>query len=1357
MIKLHQLRQQLWDVVAVVVVSVTLSSCVSTGQRSYAPGIADTDVKPRAGWAPYPVASLPVNPNAAAIAKVVVPSVKVHPRAKYRKNNKPLQVSIPDFEIPTTGKGGGKKSVWAPGPYQTEATEGFTPEPLSWEEVDLQFLSTDFDDNGTYNSGYRFIPPDNHAAAGPNHLVNVVNTTISFHQKDGTLDNRYGLESFFSSLSPLTATFDPKVLYDQYEGRWVVITMEKTSGPDTSRMFVAVSDDADPNGTWYFSEFDTAVNVSGTDYWADYPGFAVDEEAVYITSNLFSFASGSWGGVRVWILEKGVDAGGFYDSGGSLVVSELDPYAGGGIDTTTQVSHMFGPSPAAGVGVFLVSYSGINDGTNEYVQVVRLDDPLSSPSFTQQYISLGDLEALAGDLPGMPQAGSSELISSNDRRALNAVWRDGYLWITMTIDPNSGVDSGQATAMWVKLDTSNLANLTLADSGTIGGEDIATGTFTTFPSIAVNADEDVVVGFSASAPTIYAGAYFATREVSDPAGFMGNSVTVKEGVDHYYRAFGGSRNRWGDYSATVVDPADGCFWVYNQWADTRGTLISGEDGRWGTAYAKTCNTPDNLPPDAVDDTASVDEDDSVNINVLANDSDPEGDDFSVSTVADPPNGSTSINPDDTIAYSPDPNFNGTDNFTYTIEDTFGGTDDATVTVTVNPINDLPDAVDDSASTKDEDPVDIDVLLNDTEVDGEALSISSVTQGGKGSVTNHGSYVTYQPNTGLTLPTTDTFDYTAWDSQPGSTDTATVTVTIDPKVPPTASFTFSVTGLSVDFTDTSSDTDGTIDAWSWDFGDSGNSTAQNPSHVYASDGQYAVTLTVTDNHGLTDQASQPVSLITAPDALTATPDTIDSVELNWNDNSTVETGFEVERSPGGADSWTNIATVAADVTTFADNADLADGSDYDYRVRAAGPDGDSGYSATASITAFECATSKTFNGGEWYQFALACDPGPYNTVTNIFDGPHPLVYRWDASAMSYARLGPSDTLSPQMGYWVNFYYTTDYTQSGYDNTNADIPLVTDSANGRSNLLGFHGTGSISWPDTLVVDGPQVKTLLEADPLDKGGPDRACDVSPPTNKCLMSRILRIWGGAKAAGSYQVYDPDVPGQQGTVVPLDGLWVKAFKSGVELRLPDPAAPATKTTMPASAATNTETKDSPGKGNKGGNKGDKKDPKSSGATWFIRLIAEQGSLRDPGNTLGQKPGSIDGLDSRDLEEPLPFGETYLSVLFTNPLFREVDWGFTTDFRTPTDPPEGEWPFVVKTSDTETPISLSWASDGYDLSGAWLLDRQTGTAVSVASGDGYTFQPTDKESLFVFFVEQQGTTNLGDDIGDNPGNGVKNE
>lgn len=479
---------------------------------------------------------------------------------------------------------------------------------------------------------------------------------------------------------------------------------------------------------------------------------------------------------------------------------------------------------------------------------------------------------------------------------------------------------------------------------------------------------------------------------------------------------------------------------------------------------------------------------------------------------------------------------------------------------------------------------------------------------------------------------------------------------------------------------------------------------------------------------TDSATTAMTPPNAPSSLSATTVSNAQIDLAWTDNSNDETGFEVWRSTDGTN-FSLRTTETANTTSWSDTG-LASITQYWYKVLAMNTGGDSGYSNTANDTTFEgCSVSKTYTGGEWYQFALACNPGPQNTVAQVFDGPLPLVYRWDANTMAYIRLGPSDVMTPQIGYWVNFYYTTSYTQSGYPISNADIPLVTNSASGRSNLVGFHGTGSISWPDTRVIDGPQVKTLLEADPLDKQSPNRVCDLPTPTSKCLMSRILHVWGGTKAAGSYQVYDPDVPGQEGTVVPLDGLWVKAFKSGVELRLPDPIAPAPGATE--SAAVNTKTKDNPGKGNKGG----KKDPKNSDATWYVRLIAEQGSMRDPGNTLGQKPGSIDGRDSRDLEEPAPFGDTYLSILFTNPLFGNVDWGFTTDFRTPTDSPLGEWPFVVRTSNSSAPISLSWASNDLDFSSAWLVNQQSGARIAISAGESYTFQPTGKESHFVFVIE----------------------
>ncbi|MFY9609778.1 MAG: hypothetical protein WAU45_14315 [Blastocatellia bacterium] len=469
-------------------------------------------------------------------------------------------------------------------------------------KVDRAVEGFGFNDNPT-ETGFFLIPPDPYGAVGKDRVIAIGNVIIEARNKGGELKWRDALRDFFAPVSPTTLTFDPKIIYDQYEDRFVVVTLEQVTGTasvsptNISRILVAVSKDGNPQtptaADWHYHAINAKTLVSGFETWADYPGLAIDEEAVYVNANMFTFVPfGAFGGVRLWIIDKGAGSG-FY-AGGPAGVTVHNPYAAAGtVATTTQPAHVFGDGGAGPTtGTYLVSYSGLSDGVNEFVQIVRVDNPLGTPTFSQQFVNVGNLETGFPALPDAPQLGTSALIEVNDRRALNAVWRDNALWMTAEIRPNSGPDLNQTTAHWWNLDTTVPATIALTDQGNIGGEEIAPGTYTYYPAVAVNRDGFAAFGFSASAPTIFAGAFVTGRAATDAAGTVKPSEVVHAGVDFYLRRFSGNpaaRNRWGDYSGIAVDPTNNdFFWVFNEFADQQGTpLVPGDgQGRWRMAWAR---------------------------------------------------------------------------------------------------------------------------------------------------------------------------------------------------------------------------------------------------------------------------------------------------------------------------------------------------------------------------------------------------------------------------------------------------------------------------------------------------------------------------------------------------------------------------------------------------------------------------------------------------------------------------------------------------------------------------------------------------------------------------------------------------
>ncbi|WP_140343239.1 tandem-95 repeat protein, partial [Vibrio parahaemolyticus] len=146
----------------------------------------------------------------------------------------------------------------------------------------------------------------------------------------------------------------------------------------------------------------------------------------------------------------------------------------------------------------------------------------------------------------------------------------------------------------------------------------------------------------------------------------------------------------------------------------------------GESISQTVNFTVAPVVDIVADTATVVEDTPTIIKVLGNDTF-EGTDkvVSLDTNNGPANGTVSVNPDGSVTYTPNDNYHGADSFTYIV--TSGGVSESTtVSVDVTPVNDAPVAKDDIATTQEDTAVTIDVLPNDTDVDGDKLSIESVS-------------------------------------------------------------------------------------------------------------------------------------------------------------------------------------------------------------------------------------------------------------------------------------------------------------------------------------------------------------------------------------------------------------------------------------------------------------------------------------------------------------------------------------------------------------------------------------------------------------------------------------------------------
>ena len=418
--------------------------------------------------------------------------------------------------------------------------------------------------------GYMHIPPDTMGTAGQNHLMVVLNSHVRIQNKSGGVIGTVTLNDFWASVNggggATAGTFDPKIVYDHDDDRFIFVAIDDRDANNGYLLGVSASDD--PTGTWYLWKID--ADASNTD-WADFPSPGFNSKWIALSANMFTISGNSFTETKMWIVDK--DRA--YTNDLNIIdVFDNSDFSGG---FTIAPCKTFGSEP----NLYTID-SGWYSGSDDLVRNGRIAGTVNSPVWS----TLGYVDVPDSDTPGdAPQLGGSALIDNGDSRIGSPpVFRHGNIYFNYT---GQFYSPTRHIIVWGEYNASSGAAVNM---GIV--QEATTPMYYAYPSIAVNSHTSIVMGFSGFSTGIYASAYYTGREFTNAANVMQGVKLLKAGEDYYFKDFGSGRNRWGDYSATCVDPANDIkFWTIQEYA--MPDVGSGaNDDRWGTWWGEIYFIPE---------------------------------------------------------------------------------------------------------------------------------------------------------------------------------------------------------------------------------------------------------------------------------------------------------------------------------------------------------------------------------------------------------------------------------------------------------------------------------------------------------------------------------------------------------------------------------------------------------------------------------------------------------------------------------------------------------------------------------------------------------------------------------------------
>lgn len=422
-----------------------------------------------------------------------------------------------------------------------------------------------------------FIPPDPVVAVGPAHIIPAVNVALSIYSKlspypvvAGPTDlNTFWGANVTPNVTAADRVFDPWIVYDQFAGRFVIIAVRIQTDPTPANssgfILMAISTTSTPttltNADWSFFQYNRTQGMGVNPTFPDYPKLGYDNLAYYISENNFGINSNSFVNSRVFAIRKS-DLLSVHDTGiteSCIPVQSYEPASNAmfcaKIAAFTNAIRIFAIDKTTNLLIATATvFLPVTDGSANYAQPDPSFDPLEGSNNEQSAVLR--------------------------RNVTDRIWACSNVTLPTALD---SAGNRKGLVKWAEVD---VGNWPVSGSPTLVQSEvkIASGNDSIFyPHINVDALHNMSIGCSIVSINRYPGIAMFARLSTDPLNVTRSVVPLRPGLASYEVKFGGTRNRWGDYSGLALDPADErSFWVFNEYS-TIGPLNSGDTGGWGTS------------------------------------------------------------------------------------------------------------------------------------------------------------------------------------------------------------------------------------------------------------------------------------------------------------------------------------------------------------------------------------------------------------------------------------------------------------------------------------------------------------------------------------------------------------------------------------------------------------------------------------------------------------------------------------------------------------------------------------------------------------------------------------------------------